>query len=65
MNSHARVRAIIRTDGKIYSPEIIGDPGYGLGKQSLRVLPLWRFEPGRKGDKAVDVLMVLDFSFAI
>jgi hypothetical protein len=58
------ISVTVGTDGVIHSPHIIRDPGFGLGKQSLRVLPLWRFEQGRKGDKAINVTTELEFSFA-
>jgi hypothetical protein len=63
-NSRVTVSATVGADGKIHSPRIIRDPGFGLGEQSLRVLPLWRFEPGHNGDKAMDVTTQLELSFA-
>ncbi len=62
---HVRVSAVVGTDGRIHTSQILSHPGYGLDKQALRVLPLWRFEPARRMDKAVAFLMQLEFSFAL
>ena len=63
--SYIRLSAVVGTDGRIHSPQITGNPGYGLDKQSLRVLSLWRFDPARQGDKSVSVQMQLEFTFAV
>lgn len=60
---HVAARGIVRSDGKIDSASIVSDPGYGLGEQALRVLPLWRFEPARKDNKAIDCVAIVEFSF--
>jgi hypothetical protein len=60
------VSVTIGADGKIHSSSIARDPGFGLGKQSLRVLPLWRFEPARMGNTPIDTASVmLEFTFSI
>ena len=63
--SYIRLSAVVGTDGRIHSPQITSNPGYGLDKQSLRVLSLWRFDPARQGDKSVSVQMQLEFTFAV
>jgi hypothetical protein len=68
MNGHKKqmvaIRGTVRTDGKIDSPSVVRDPGFGLGERALSVLTLWRFQPARKGDKAIDAPLVLEFSFS-
>jgi TonB family protein len=65
IENKAIVSTTVGKDGKAHSPTIIINPGVGLGEQALRVLSLWRFEPGRLEDKSVDVLTHLEFSFKI
>jgi hypothetical protein len=63
--SYLLLSAVVGIDGRIHSPQITRNPSYGLDQQSLRVLPLWRFEPARQGDKAVSIQIQLELAFAV
>ncbi len=63
--SLVRVNIVFGTDGRIHSPRVMASPGYGLDQQALRVLPLWRFEPARQGDKLVACQSEIQFTFAV
>ena len=39
--------------------------GFGLDESALKVLPLWRFQPARQGDKPVAVLSTIGMSFQL
>jgi periplasmic protein TonB len=58
---------VVRTDG---TPGDIGitkslDTEYGLDKQAVAALEQWRFEPGRKGGKAVPVEVTVEMVFRL
>jgi TonB family protein len=57
------VRVTVGVDGRVHQPQIIRGLGFGLDENALRVFPLWRFEPGRQGDKAVAVRSAVQMKF--
>jgi TonB family protein len=67
----ARIAGIVQTevvvgaDGLIYSPKVVQGLGMGLDTQVLRVLRMWRFEPGQEGGKPVPTGIKLQMSFNI
>jgi len=44
---------VVGADGRIEDPKIVQGLGSGLDEQTLRVLPMWRFEPARLDGKPV------------
>jgi TonB family protein len=62
-DSRVVVEIVIGPDGRVHSSKVVSSPGYGLNEQALRVLPLWRFEPARQGDKKVAVQLSMEFTF--
>jgi TonB family protein len=61
--SRVVLEIVIGSDGRVHSSKVVSGPGYGLDEQALRVLPLWRFEPARQGDKPVAVQLNMEFTF--
>ena len=55
----------VGSDGRIHSPRIVRNPGYGLDEMALKVLPLWRYEPARKLDKAIPLAMNIEMNFQL
>ena len=60
-----RVEVTVGTDGRIHSPMILNRIGFGLDEQVLRVLPLWRFEPGRQNGQAVPLKTIVELNFRL
>jgi TonB family protein len=58
------IEAIVGIDGLVHSPKILTSLGKDLDEQALRVLPLWRFEPGRLENKPVATPTKLAVSFS-
>lgn len=54
---------IVGTDGRVHRPRVLKGLGLGLDENALRVLSLWRFEPGRQGEKRVAVQSKLEMHF--
>jgi hypothetical protein len=46
--------AVVATDGRLHKPRVTTSLG-DYEEQVLRVLPLWRYEPARRGDEPVAV----------
>jgi len=51
---------IAEADGKV---RIVKAAGMGLDENVLRVLPLWRFEPGRQNDRPVAAESTVENTF--
>ena len=62
-DSRVALEIVVGPDGRIHSSNIVNGPGFGLNEQALRVLPLWRFQPARQGDKPVAVQVHVEFTF--
>lgn len=54
---------VIGPDGRPHSAKVVRQLGLGLDESALNALPLWRFEPARKDDKAVAVELSLEVDF--
>jgi len=54
---------VVGTDGRIHRPRIVKAAGMGLDENVLRVLPLWRFEPGRQNDRPVAAESTVENTF--
>jgi TonB family protein len=55
----------VGTDGRIHEAKVIKDPGGGLARQALRVLPLYRMHPARRDGKPVASQTTLEMTFRI
>lgn len=54
-----KVEAIVGTDGRIHAPEVRTGMSEPQEHAVLRVLPLWRFEPARVGERPVGTRLLL------
>ena len=59
------IAIIVGTDGHVHNPHVIRKLGMGLDEMALDALPMWRFEPGRDGDKAVACKLNVEISFRL
>jgi TonB family protein len=57
------VEFVVGTDGRVHSANVTKHPGYGLDKQSLLALSIWRFEPARQNGQAVAMKTTVFFTF--
>jgi TonB family protein len=65
LDGTVEVEVVIGADGFIHSPKITKSLDPDLDKQALRVLSLWRFEPGRKAGNPIAVTARLEFAFHV
>lgn len=56
--------AVVGADGRLYKPRVTTSLG-DYEERVLRVLPLWRYEPARRGDEPVAVRITEKTSFRI
>jgi len=54
---------IIGVDGRVHNPRVVRSLGMGLDERALEIVKLWKFNPGKKDGRAVDVEMGLEISF--
>ena len=59
------LRLYVGTDGRAHNVRVQRPLGHGLDESALKVLPLWRFQPARQGDKPVAVLSTIGMSFQL
>jgi protein TonB len=62
----AVVKFIVNEKGEIISPEILKNPGGGLGEEALRIIKLFpSWVPGRQQDKNVPVYFNMPVRFQL
>jgi protein TonB len=59
------VEAVIDLEGRVREARILESLGFGLDESALRALADWRFEPARKGGRAIPVLYRLVVRFRL
>jgi TonB family protein len=57
------VSFVIGVDGRPHNVSIVRGIGLGLDESAARALPLWRFEPGKRGDTAIPVITTVQMNF--
>jgi periplasmic protein TonB len=57
------LEAIIRKDGRIDTIRLLRSLGFGLDQNAIDALKKWRFHPGLKDGKPVDVMLNIAVSF--
>ena len=57
--------AIVRKDGSIEIVKVIRSLGLGLDENAIAALKRWRFRPGMKGGKPVDVALNIEVNFSL
>jgi hypothetical protein len=59
------LEAVVGTDGRLHEPRVRTGVSPSHERAVLRVLPLWRFEPARRGEEAVAARILLRPVFRI
>lgn len=59
------VEFVVDTDGRATEFKTIRGIGYGCDDEAIRVLSMMKWEPGRQGNKAVRVRMILPLKFRL
>ncbi len=61
------MEVIVTKDGRVGRIEVTHslDSVHGLDQEAVKAMKQWRFEPGRKGDEAVPVLIVVEMTFSL
>jgi TonB family protein len=60
------LEAIVRKNGSIDSFKVLRSLGYGLDESALNTIKKdWKFEPGTRNGKPVDVKIVVETSFRL
>lgn len=59
------VEAVIDLEGRVREARILQSLGFGLDESALRALAEWRFEPARKGGRAIPVIYTLVVRFRL
>ena len=57
--------AIVRKDGTIEILKVVRSLGLGLDENAIRALKSWRFRPGMRGGKPVDVALNIEVNFSL
>ena len=57
--------AIVRKDGSIEIVKVIRSLGLGLDENAIAALKRWKFRPGMKGGKPVDVALNIEVNFSL
>lgn len=59
------IRLTVGTDGRAHNATVFKGLGSGLDESALRALGMWRFEPGRQGDRVVACHATMQMNFRI
>jgi periplasmic protein TonB len=59
------LRAVVKTDGTPGDIEVAKSLGYGLDEKAVEAFKKWRFKPGTKDGKAVDISAAVEIHFRI
>jgi periplasmic protein TonB len=57
------LNGIIGIDGRVHNARVVRSLGMGLDERALEIVKLWKFNPGKKDGRPVDVEMGLEISF--
>ena len=57
--------AIVRKDGSLESVKVLRGLGLGLDEKAIAALMTWRFRPGMKGGRPVDVAVNIEVNFRL
>jgi len=58
-----RLSVVVGADGRPHRVQVARALGKGLDEMAVKALPMWRFEPAKKDDKAVAVEITVEVSF--
>jgi len=60
-----QLEAVVGTDGSVSKIQVIGSVGYGLDESAAKALSEWRFKPGTKDGKPVNVRIQITMNFSL
>jgi protein TonB len=62
-----RLDCVVGVDGTVGDVRVVRslDSIYGLDEEAVRAAKQWKFEPGKKDDVAVPVMVTIDMTFAM
>jgi len=65
-SGHVVIKFVVRKDGTIDNPQILRDPGLGMGEEALRIVKLMpKWIPGEQRGKSVNVFINLPIRFKL
>lgn len=59
------IQIVVGSDGRVHSPIVVKSLGFGLDEAALRVLPLWRFDPGQVSGVPAAMTVTTEMSFSM
>jgi TonB family protein len=59
------LQAVIGTDGSVAKVQVTKGLGYGLDENAAKALAQWRFRPGTKDGKPVNVRIEIKMNFSL
>ena len=59
------LEAIVGVDGAVSKVQVIKSLGYGMDESAAKALAQWRFKPGTKDGKAVNVKIEVKMNFTL
>jgi TonB family protein len=59
------VLILVRTDGTVQFEKVLKSLGYGLDEKAIEAIKQWRFKPGTKDGKPVDVMISVSLNFGL
>ena len=60
-----QLEAVVGTDGSVSKIQVFGSVGYGLDESAAKALSEWRFKPGTKDGKPVNVRIQITMNFSL
>lgn len=62
-----RVQVVVMPDGSVGAARVVRslDAAFGLDTEALRAVKLWRFTPGKLGDRSVPVTVDIELTFTL
>ena len=60
-----QLEAVVGSDGSISKVQVLKSLGYGLDENAAKALSEWRFKPGTKDGKPVNVRIQVTMSFSL
>lgn len=58
-----QLRLVVGADGRAHRVRLVRGLGLGLDENAIKVMPLWRFEPARQGEKAIAMESTIEMHF--
>ena len=59
------LQAVVRKDGSVDVVGVVHSPGYGLDQEAVKSVRQWRFRPGTRNGRPVDIQLSIEVNFRI